>query len=56
VFGHLIQFTYVLPVVATALAYFSYTEKTDDAGLMERIEAFGQHKTPVSDNLPTEEY
>jgi hypothetical protein len=56
VFGHLVQFTYVLPVIATALAYFSYTEKTDDAGLMARIEMFGVRSTPAADNLPTEEY
>jgi hypothetical protein len=56
VFGHLIQFTYVLPVIATALAYFSYTENTDDAGLMARIQTLGAHQTPAADNLPTEEY
>lgn len=56
VFGHLVQFTFVLPVIATALAYYSYTEKTDDAGLMARIQSLGVHKTAISDNLPTEEY
>lgn len=56
VFGHLVQFTYVLPVIAAALAYFSYTENTDDAGLMARIESLGVHNNSSTDNLPTEEY
>jgi hypothetical protein len=56
VFGHLIQFTYVLPVIATALAYFSYNEKMDDVGLMARIQTLGVHKMPAAENLSQEEY
>lgn len=56
VIAHLIQFTYVLPIIATALAYFSYNEKLDDVGLMDRIQTLGRNNTPANDNLPTEEY
>ena len=52
---HLLQFLYLLPVIATALVYFSLTEQKDDLSLLQRIEMLGQH-VPESDQSETEEY
>jgi hypothetical protein len=52
---HLLQFLYLLPVIATGLVYFSLTEQKDDLSLLQRIEMLGQH-VPESDQSETEEY
>jgi hypothetical protein len=53
--AHLMQFLYLLPVIATALVYFSLTEQKDDVSLLQRIEMLGQH-APETTQPETEEY
>nr|WP_294940889.1 hypothetical protein [uncultured Mucilaginibacter sp.] len=50
-----LQFFYILPMIAVALCYYSFTEQRDDNSLMQRIEMLGKHNAGTT-HLPTEEY
>ncbi|EOR95433.1 putative membrane spanning protein [Arcticibacter svalbardensis MN12-7] len=50
-----IQFLYMLPIIAIALAYYSLNEIKDDNSLMQRIRMLGKN-TEDADDLPLEEY
>jgi hypothetical protein len=52
---HLMQFTYVLPVIVAALVYFSLNEQKDDASLLARIQKLGKHDAQA-DQSPAEDY
>ena len=52
---HLVQVLFILPVIASAMLYFSLTEQKDDANLLSRIEMLG-HNVPETDHTETEDY
>ncbi len=52
---HALQVLYLLPVIAVALAYFSFNEQKDDFSLLQRIEMIGKNKQDDA-QLPSEEY
>lgn len=49
----LAHFLYILPTITMALAYFSLREAKEGAGLLDRMDSFGQGR---QDDLPREEY
>lgn len=55
VITHLLQFLYVLPLIAVSLGYFSYTEQDDQGALYQRIMNIGKHDADTEQQV-TEEY
>lgn len=56
IFIHLVQFVYLIPIIAIALSYFNLLEQKEGTSLMERIENFGSYHTPDVSHLSSEEY
>jgi len=52
---HLLQFVYILPLIAVVLAYFSFTEEKDYGALLNRIMMLGKNNDPAAEQT-TEEY
>lgn len=55
VITHLLQFVYILPLIAVVLAYFSFTEENDYGTLLQRIAMLGKNNTETTEQT-TEEY
>lgn len=53
IFSQLAEVFAIIPIVGGALIYFHLVEKKESAGLLERIETFGQHDNQ-SNQLPEE--
>lgn len=53
---NLLQLLGLLPIVAVALAYYSFTEQKDDNSLLQRIEMIGKIKPSFIDQSLSEEY
>lgn len=59
VVSHVLQFLYLLPIIAIALTYFSFTEQNDYGTLLQRIMMLGKAPADNPANTPgeaTEEY
>ncbi|GAA4805275.1 hypothetical protein GCM10023231_38060 [Olivibacter ginsenosidimutans] len=52
----LAQLFYILPAIVCALWYFSLSEEKEGGGLLERIDNFGNHDGPSTNEWPKEEY
>jgi len=55
IISHLLQFVYILPLIAVSLGYFSYTEQDDQGTLYQRIMNIGKHDADADQQI-TEEY
>jgi hypothetical protein len=53
IFSQFAEVFMIIPVVASTLIYFNLVEKKESAGLLERIETFGQQDKAIN-NLPEE--